>query len=511
MRLGSSLPSFLLRRWPPLAVAVCLAPIALLAAPECTKTVLWDRKDKGYTSHFVYGIGVTWDDTILVGCEARVAGADAGEKDLLLKRSTDHGRTWSDDVVIEGRDDHHSWSNPTFVTDGLTTYLFYAYTVNTDIGRVYYRTTTDNGLTWSERTEITSLWDGNPHGWTQHSSIGHGIKKLKPPHRGMVLIGFHHRGQVALPPTKRGYGNDVLRLTPNGWEIAGEPPIVPGRGTNEARLAERVDGSLYLMARQAAGNNQLRARTEGTPSGSRWSAWVTQEDLRGTVCDGGLLRFSDTCHLYSFPSSDAKSAQQRQDLAIAVSRDGGRTWGAPKLLQRGQATYSDLTRDSEGNIYCIYGADGSDFMGDRVYLARFNVEWATGAAAPTIVIDDGDAGFRTSGEWREVAGAPGAYGRHHHEATAATAEATWSATNLSGGNYEVFLRWPAVADAAEATVDIRVGREVRHSESIRLVKETATWRYLATVPVEANGTLEIVLRRAESGPLIADAVMLQRQ
>ncbi|MBI5381925.1 MAG: exo-alpha-sialidase [Opitutae bacterium] len=351
------------------------------AAPEFSETQVWDKRENNYVSHFVFGIGVTANDTILIACEGRVGGADAGEKDLLVKRSTDHGATWSADAIVEGRSDDNSWSNPTFVTDGATTYLFYSWSVSSDIGRVFYRTSTDHGATWSERTEITHLWNDNPHGWTQHATIGHGIVKQHEPGKGRVLVAFHHRGKVAQPAAKRGYGNDVIVLGPNGWQISGGPSPEATRGTNEARLAERADGTLYLLARQATGDNQLRARSESTDGGKTWSAWITQADIRGTVCDSGLLRFNDDCHLYSFPSGTEKSAQRRRDMTIKASLDGGKTWPHERMLYRGQATYSDLARDSAGNVYCIYGRDGSDFMGERVFVARFNVEWVTGATA----------------------------------------------------------------------------------------------------------------------------------
>ncbi|HVU32841.1 MAG TPA: sialidase family protein [Opitutaceae bacterium] len=354
-------------------------PAAPAAArpPEFSETEVWG-KDPAYAAHFVYGITVTDQDTVLVACEGRVAGPDAGEKDLLVKRSTDHGATWSADTVIEGRSDRNSWSNPTFVTAGATTYLFYSWSVSSDIGRVFYRTTRDDGLTWSARIEITGLWADNGHGWTQHSSIGHGIVKTRPPDAGRIFLAFAHRGRVAVPPKQRHYGNDVICLGPHGWEIAGGPPVDPARGTNEAELAEGDDGSLFLIARQASGDNQIRARSESRDGGRTWTDWTSVPTLRGTTCDGGLLHFGPGLDFYTFPGSTARSAQQRRNLTIKYSDDGGVTWKGGRLIHRGQSTYSDLARDSAGNVYCLYGRGGTNFMGDRVYVARFTAAWATG-------------------------------------------------------------------------------------------------------------------------------------
>ncbi|WP_415909565.1 exo-alpha-sialidase [Oleiharenicola sp. Vm1] len=475
------------------------------------QTEVWTRAEGGYASHFVYGIGVTWDDTVLIACEARVGGGDADEKDLLVKRSTDQGRTWSPDQVIEGASDHASWSNPTFVTDGLTTYLFYTQSVSSDLGRVFVRTTRDNGRTWSERTELTHLWTGNPHHWTQLSAIGHGIKKLKEPHRGRVLVPFHHRREVDRPPVQRGYGNDVILLGPDGWEIAGGPPLEPARGTNEARLAERADGSLLLIARQAAGNNQLRARSVSSDGGRSWSAWETQADLRGTVCDSGLLRFSDAHLLYSFPAGVARSAQQRQDLTIKASIDGGEHWNAGRMLHRGQATYSDLARDSHGNIYCIYGRDGTNFMGDRVFVARFNLEWAVGRPVATVLVDDRDAGFAAAGDWREtaVAGRFGPTARIARAEPGRSVRAEWTAS-LAAGSHEVLLRWPECPGASTAaTVELLRGDQVIARQAVDQAVDPGAWFFVGTVALEAADTVRVRLT-ADAGTLVADAVMFQQ-
>lgn len=500
------------RRWLALAGALLAAAAGAGAAPQFMETAIWEKNDGGYVSHFVYGLGVTWDDTLLAACEGRVGGADAAEKDLLIKRSTDHGVTWSDDLVLEGADDHLSWSNPSFVTDGVTTYLFYCLTVDGDHGRVFYRSTTDNGLTWSARTEITQLWANNPHGWTQHGSIGHGIVKLRGPARGRVLVAFHHRGRVALPPAQRGYGNDIIFLGPHGWEIAGGPPPDRSRGTNEARLAERPDGSLYLLARQASGANQLRALSESLDGGKTWSAWTTAADIRGTVCDSGLLRFSDACHLYSYPSGTAKSARERRDLAIKFSRDGGATWAGERLLYRGQSTYSDLARDSRGNIYCLYGRDGSNFMGDRAFMARFNVEWVTGEPAPTIVVDDGDAEFTTTGTWSTDAALPGRFGAGSRRAEEAGATAGWNPRIERAGRYELYLRWPAAREEAQpgGTLELVVGGQDVATAAIDQRRGAGAWSYVGTFSLPAGRDCLIRFRAGAAGAL-ADAVMLQAQ
>ncbi|HEY0944295.1 MAG TPA: sialidase family protein, partial [Opitutaceae bacterium] len=163
------------------SLASCLA-FSTSAAPQFSLTDVWTPADQeldgdlsnGPEPHFVYAIGVTWDDSVLVACEGRLShSGDGGAKYLLVKRSTDQGATWSSDIVIEGGDGW-SWTNPAFVVDGATTYLFYSSTY-TGTKTLHYKTSTDNGQTWSARQDINSLWGATfPNDWVQHGTIGHG-------------------------------------------------------------------------------------------------------------------------------------------------------------------------------------------------------------------------------------------------------------------------------------------------------------------------------------------------
>lgn len=362
-----------------LRLMTLLGCFAGCAAAAPIDTPLWGAKTDGYYSHFVYGITVTAQDTVLVATEARVAGPDAGEKRILLRRSTDRGAHWSPDQIIEGTHDHFSWSNPTFVAVGPTVYLIYSQSVSSDVGRVFVRTSQDDGVSWSERSEITALWDHHPDAWTQHSSIGHGLVKALPPAQGGVFVAMQHRRSVKQPPAKRHYGIDVIQLTPQGWRIAGTLPFDAARGPGEAELTEDAAGALVLIARQTGTQTRGRAESISTDGGAHWSAWRDLTELKGTPCDGGLIQADRHAWLYTYPASTSRSAKDRADLTVALSEDGGRTWPVHRLLHGGHATYSDLAKDAQGNLYCIFGNGGTDFQGDRVDVARFTLDWVRGA------------------------------------------------------------------------------------------------------------------------------------
>lgn len=488
----------------------------------------------GPEPHFVYAIGVTWNDTLLIACEGRLAHkGDGGAKYLLVRRSTDQAATWSRDIVIEGGDGA-SWTNPAFVTDGTTIYLFYGSTL-TGTKTLHYKTSTDNGQTWSTRRNINQLWGETfPNDWVQHGTIGHGIKKLKDPNRGRLLLAFSHRARDVSNAVTGKIGVDLIYHDPDGaWSHAGgiQPPMAQEGdgaksndvGPGESRVAERADGSLLLIARKRWNSaSYTRARAWGTSieHGVDWSDWANATGIVGcNFVDGGFLRFSDICHLYSFPNNPGSST--RRNLSVAASPDGGITWGTPKLIYGGDSNYSDLARDSQGNIYCVFGRDGGSHNIDpdptkpaaRVTVARFNLEWVTGINTPTIVIDDGASGFSTEGAWNSSAAAPGYYGSGYRDSTSPGNMAAYTPTITVAGNYEVFIRWTGGSDRpAAAPVEIQYdGGHSTATTTVNQKVEGGSWYYLGTFNLSAGTGNSVKLSTSDAGTCVADAVMFQKQ
>ena len=85
--------------------AITLFWLALPVRAQTTATpdtmALFVSGTDGYKSYRIPAIVTTTKGTLLAFCEGRKNNAaDAGDIDLLLKRSTDGGRTWSAQQVI---------------------------------------------------------------------------------------------------------------------------------------------------------------------------------------------------------------------------------------------------------------------------------------------------------------------------------------------------------------------------------------------------------------------------
>ncbi|MBI5380452.1 MAG: hypothetical protein HZA31_00995 [Opitutae bacterium] len=540
----------------------------------------------GIEPHFVYAIGVDWRDHVLVACEGRFnqgtaahialyGSTDGGPKHLLLRVSWNRGQSWTQDFRVETANvDSESWTNPALVIDGAKTYIFYTGSLDGSGKDVFYREVFNNidstgagTVTFGPRQDITNLWASRvaDFGWNSHGPIGHGIKLLKGTHRGRVMLAFHHQTTTGTTPQTKLKSIDVLFKNPGGsWQVSTEPledtllvpqitattadDVDPG----ESRLAERADGSFFLITRKetntwpTTANPEYRPRMRAAanwsttdPTAIAWGGWVNAVGITGTTkTDGGLLRFSDTAHLYSFSNNPANNGTNvRRYMALRLSTDGGVNWpGSPKDIyapgvstytEPGSATYSDLARDSYGNIYCIFGRDGTKEDGTaanhnqgpnaKVTVAKFNLEWVTGTVTPTILLDNGASTFTTTGTWAYDSSVPGHCGADFRTTTSGTATARWTPTITTAGNYEIYIRWTAAANrptAVPVTIKYNGGSStytVPAADKPNQQIEGGTWHYLTTKNLSAGSGNYVEITGTAGKTTVADAVMFQKQ
>ena len=126
-----------------------------------------------YNIYHIPGIVVTAKGTVLAWCEARKGGGDWSDIRILLRRSTDDGKTWSAPasiVNVEGPKDKNpfalqvknvkkddvTYNNPVLIADkdGTVHMLFCL-----EYMRCFYQRSTDEGVSWSKPMEITSTFD----------------------------------------------------------------------------------------------------------------------------------------------------------------------------------------------------------------------------------------------------------------------------------------------------------------------------------------------------------------
>jgi len=281
----------------------------------------------------------------------------------------------------------------------------------------FFRTSDDDGVTWSDRQDITPVLVAADQQIQQLLEAGHAGPNFAGetpdlygrglffagPGRPIQLSSHHptHPHRLAIPMlvikdrnypqrNRRGYGNALLVSDDGGesWQVAGIVPIGDIAGS-EPSLLELSDGQLLLNSRETPGRSFLAAPARRTISrsddgGATWSAPVP--DTSGIPpyfeTHSGLLRLSDARTdpagksriLFSFPAGPL-----RTNGTVMLSYDDHISWSAKKLLFPGAFGYSNMDLLPDGTIILIFeNGKGSDStQPSRVELIRFSLEWLT--------------------------------------------------------------------------------------------------------------------------------------
>ena len=375
------------------------------AAPFFAETTLWDSAVDPLASYHVHALTALPDDTVLAVTEGRYENCDAGPHDILLRRSTDGGITWTPTQTLVAATEGQCWANPTFVVDRRTreVFLFYNWCVrlpentscSADSSTMYVISSVDGGQTWGAPRELTDLFAHFPYNWSMHGpGPGHGIQL----DTGRLLLTVSHRTIITgVPASERNYGASTLYSDDHGrtWKSGGAVPMGPEYPTvGESRLVQREDGTVLMNSRAGSGANWSRSVSVSEDRGLTWSV-PRLDDGAGLFngVDAGLLRLSRGRVLLSRPD-----APMRWNMTVSVSYDDGDTWRYSRVVNPGRSFYSDLARLSDGTIVLLYGCDGDlDGTPRRVAAARFNLEWLTQgrdslATGPGVTARDLDLG-----------------------------------------------------------------------------------------------------------------------
>src|SRR4029079_9925735 len=130
------------------------------------------------------------------------------------------------------------------------------------------------------------------------------------------------------------------------------------------------DGTLVLNMRSYDANKRRFVSTS-KDRGLTWTTPVEDETLIEPVCQASLLRYRGAKDwlLFSNPAST-----KREKLTVRLSRDGGKTWPAARLLHTGPAAYSCLAVLPDKTVTCLYER-GIAKPYEELTLARFPFSW----------------------------------------------------------------------------------------------------------------------------------------
>jgi sialidase-1 len=396
-----------------LSFAMAQAPKARAAEPSLKQSVLFQSNTGDYALYRIPGLVVTAKGTVLAYCEARRTGkTDWDAIDILLRRSTDGGKTWSNPQKISDvpgpkvknpMATAQKLGNPTDVTynnavafadrDGPVHMLYCL-----EYMRCFYTRSDDDGVTWSAAREITPTFDAfrSHYDWKVCATgPAHGIQLKSGRLVVPVWLSTGTGGHAHRPSVTATVYSDDRGATWKAGDIAA-PNTEEQINPNETVIVELADGRVMLNIRSESKRHR-RLITVSPDGATGWTTPRFDDALFEPICMASIARYSTEAsggknrivfaNPHNLERADGTAAEgksrDRTNISIKLSYDEGQTWPVSKVLEPDLSAYSDLAVLPDGTILCLYERgnrpEGSKKPTgyDSLTLARFNLEWLT--------------------------------------------------------------------------------------------------------------------------------------
>ena len=323
-----------------------------------------------YSNHRIPGIVVTKKDTVIIYCEARTGDNSWSLKqnddwclmDIYIQRSTDGGETFGDPIYIaKGTQEAATVNNPVMIVgEDNTLHMLYCKNYSIRGGGLWYRKSTDDGLTWTPEREVSEYAASVPHDAFAFGPT-HGICTTDGKLMAPVWLVPKETGRDGVDTSHGPSKAYVFYSTDNGetWALS----EVASANTNETDIVELSDGRILLNSRA------IPRRVTTSPNGiDRWTATYADDQLPDPGCCAGMVTVDLPGLPYAHLFTNCASLTDRDHLTLRVSFDDCVTWEKSVTISELSGGYSDVVVDSQGKIYVLYELS----FGKRVRLARLS-------------------------------------------------------------------------------------------------------------------------------------------
>ena len=346
-------------------------------------TTLYQRGKGNYNTYRIPSLIVTTKGTVLAFAEGREGEGDGGDIDMIVKRSTDNGKTWSKTAVV-WNDEANTCGNPCPVIDQTTGRIVLVMSwghgemkddniINGKYQRHPYMCySDDDGLTWSEPVNLVESCKRPEWGWYA-TGPGIGIQIKSGKYKNRLVIPANHsylpkKKKDGVVDGKYAYGAHVLFSDDGGatWQIS--ESLAPN--FNESQVIELEDGRLMMNMRSFNGI-YCRAISYSDDGGATWSEVEHDYQLVEDECQASIIKYGkyDGKQMYLF--SNPANPHSRAYMTVKVSIDECKTWSNGKLVYGKCAAYSCLTLLPNGNIGLLFEG-GKDYRYESINFVSFN-------------------------------------------------------------------------------------------------------------------------------------------
>ena len=360
-------------------------------------TLLFQPGDYNSTNYRIPGVITAKDGSIVAVTDKRKynQGDLPEDIDIVCRRSTDGGHTWSEPYTIaQGTGYNHgfgdcvlAWTND---DNGLIAGFvggvgLWNSTPSNPI-RSYIARSYDNGQTWTEPEDITDFIFGSncvvPEYRTWRASFfGSGNGLITSTGRIMFVAAIRET-------TAQSLSNYAVYSDDNGitWHVSGRASV----SGDEAKVTELVDGRILMSIR----HNGKRWYNISNDGGETWqSSTSTWNDITAPACNGDMIRYTSVNQgfnknrlLHSVPFGSS-----RTDVSVYISYDEGETWPVRKCIVPYSSAYSSLCVLPDGTIGLYVEEEYPGNSGYSTVFYNFSLEWLTDGADsldPTFIAEN---------------------------------------------------------------------------------------------------------------------------
>jgi sialidase-1 len=282
---------------------------------------------------------------------------------IVIRRSSDNGKTWSQIEKIVDFPLGKSASDPSMIVDDITNeiFLFYNYMDLDKEKDVYYLHVTksaDNGKTWSEPEDITpQIAKKEWHNDFKFITSGRGIQTRS--------------GTLLHCMVNLNSGLHVFGSKDHGksWFFI-DTPVSPA---DESKIMELANGDWMINAR--ANKEGKRYVHISKDEGKSWET-RPEDNLIDPGCNASIVRYTSIEDGYKknrLLFSNAKSEKGRVNMTVRISYDEGTTWTEGKTIYKGESAYSSMTILENGDIGLFFEQD--DYQKNP--FVSFSLKWLT--------------------------------------------------------------------------------------------------------------------------------------
>lgn len=345
---------------------------------------LFEPGDDGSKYYRIPALVTAADSSLVAVCDRRNNNnADLpGDIDVVVRRSTDNGKTWSPQLKIAGQGTTTGYGDPALLLDKFSGKIHCFFAANqglwastpTDPIRIFQSVSADNGVTWSTPRDITDMIYGAnaplaPTKTWKGSFIGSG--------HALQLRDGRMMFSMAVRETEVQSLNNYIAYSDDFGETWTTSTNKACNGGDESKLVELSDGRIMMSVRHAPN----RYVNYSSDRGMTWGTQSVNSYLVDPACNGEILEYTSTKDgldrnriLHSLCYSTSRS-----NLTILMSEDDGTTWPVKKTLNGRGSAYSTLTILPDGTIGCYFEDDASG-DGYNLQFVRFSLSWLTDGA-----------------------------------------------------------------------------------------------------------------------------------